>query len=48
MTLKKRRVLLGYPHGKNSSYTAGCRCEDCTKARSDYGRAARARKKEEA
>lgn len=30
-------------HGLNSTYTAGCRCEDCTVARRDYQRGYRFR-----
>lgn len=46
---RKLVVLQGDPdhpdHGKNGSYTAGCRCPRCTKARADYNRSYRNREK---
>jgi len=48
---KKRAILEADPlhpdHGKNSSYTAGCRCALCTNARRVYAREHRNRIKEE-
>lgn len=39
---KKLVILLANPdhpdHGKNGSYTCGCRCAACTMARRDYSR----------
>lgn len=44
---KKKAILNADPnhpdHGKNSSYTAGCRCAACTEARRVYAREHRAR-----
>lgn len=49
---KKKAILDADPkhpdHGKNASYTAGCRCTDCTRARRDYERLRQARIRGEA
>jgi hypothetical protein len=34
-------------HGTVSKYTGGCRCEDCTRANTDYHRELRARRRAE-
>ena len=48
---KKKLALQADPdhpdHGKNGSYTAGCRCRKCTDARRDYERGRRARLREQ-
>lgn len=47
--LKKKAALQVDPdhpdHGKNGSYTAGCRCRKCRDARNRYAREFRARER---